>query len=55
MRAIVSDEHLERVAASYPSGRIGQPEDLVALTAFMCDDASSHLSGTVITVRPQAG
>jgi NAD(P)-dependent dehydrogenase (short-subunit alcohol dehydrogenase family) len=52
MRAIVSEEHLDRVAASYPSGRIGQPEDIVALTAFLCSDAASHLSGTVITVRP---
>jgi NAD(P)-dependent dehydrogenase (short-subunit alcohol dehydrogenase family) len=52
MREIASDEHIARVAASYPSGRIGQPEDLVALAAFLCSDAASHLSGTVITVRP---
>ena len=47
-------EHIERVAASYPGGRIGQPEDIVALTAFVCSDAADHLSGTVITVRPNA-
>jgi NAD(P)-dependent dehydrogenase (short-subunit alcohol dehydrogenase family) len=52
MRAIVTDAHIERVAASYPGGRLGEPEDLVALTAFMCSDAAHHLSGTVITVRP---
>jgi NAD(P)-dependent dehydrogenase (short-subunit alcohol dehydrogenase family) len=52
MRDIVSDDHIARVAASYPSGRIGQPEDLVALAAFLCSDAARHLSGTVITVRP---
>jgi NAD(P)-dependent dehydrogenase (short-subunit alcohol dehydrogenase family) len=52
MQAIVSEEHIQRVAANYPGGRIGQPEDILALTAFLCSDAANHLSGTVITVRP---
>jgi NAD(P)-dependent dehydrogenase (short-subunit alcohol dehydrogenase family) len=52
MRDIVTDEHVERVSAHYPGGRIGQPEDLVALTAFLCSDAAHHLSGSVIFVRP---
>jgi NAD(P)-dependent dehydrogenase (short-subunit alcohol dehydrogenase family) len=52
MRDIVTDEHVERVAAHYPGGRIGQPEDLVGLTVFLCSDAADHLSGSVIYVRP---
>jgi NAD(P)-dependent dehydrogenase (short-subunit alcohol dehydrogenase family) len=52
MRDIVSDEYIESVASKYPGGRVGQPEDIVALTAFLCSDAASHLSGTVIMVRP---
>jgi NAD(P)-dependent dehydrogenase (short-subunit alcohol dehydrogenase family) len=52
MRDIVSDEYIESVASKYPGGRVGQPEDIVGLTAFLCSDAASHLSGTVITVRP---
>jgi NAD(P)-dependent dehydrogenase (short-subunit alcohol dehydrogenase family) len=52
MRAVASEEHITRVAGRYPGGRVGQPEDIVALTAFLCSDAASHLSGTVITVRP---
>ena len=52
MRDIVTDEHVERVAAHYPSGRIGRPEDLVGLTTFLCSDAANHLSGSVIYVRP---
>jgi NAD(P)-dependent dehydrogenase (short-subunit alcohol dehydrogenase family) len=52
MRAVVGEEHLARVAGRYPGGRVGQPEDIVALAAFLCSDLSSHLSGTVITVRP---
>jgi NAD(P)-dependent dehydrogenase (short-subunit alcohol dehydrogenase family) len=52
MRAIVGEEYIARVAGQYPGGRVGQPEDIVALTTFLCSDAASHLSGTVITVRP---
>jgi NAD(P)-dependent dehydrogenase (short-subunit alcohol dehydrogenase family) len=52
MRAIVGDEHLARVAANYPGGRIGQPEDIVGLATFLCSDAADHISGTVVTVRP---
>jgi NAD(P)-dependent dehydrogenase (short-subunit alcohol dehydrogenase family) len=54
MREIVTEDHLARVAANYPGGRIGEPEDIVALANFLCSDAASHLSGTVITVRPPA-
>jgi NAD(P)-dependent dehydrogenase (short-subunit alcohol dehydrogenase family) len=54
MRDIVGEEHIRRVAANYPGGRLGQPEDLVALTTFLCSNAADHLSGTVITVRPPA-
>lgn len=52
MRAIVSDDYVARVAGRYPGGRVGQPDDLVALTAFLCSDLADHLSGTVIMVRP---
>jgi NAD(P)-dependent dehydrogenase (short-subunit alcohol dehydrogenase family) len=52
MREIVTEEHVARVAANNPGGRIGEPDDIVALVNFLCSDAASHLSGTVITVRP---
>jgi NAD(P)-dependent dehydrogenase (short-subunit alcohol dehydrogenase family) len=52
MRQIVSDAHVEHVRANYPGGRVGEPEDLVGLAAFLCSDLAEHLSGTVITVRP---
>ena len=54
MREIVGAKHLARTAAAYPGGRVGLPEDLVALSVFLCSDAADHLSGTVITVRPPA-
>ncbi len=49
----VSDLH--RVAATYPGGRLGQPEDIVPYAAFPCSDAAIHLSGTVLTMRPLTG
>jgi NAD(P)-dependent dehydrogenase (short-subunit alcohol dehydrogenase family) len=52
MREIVSDDYIESVASRYPGGRVGQPEDLVALATFLCSDVANHLSGTVIMVRP---
>jgi NAD(P)-dependent dehydrogenase (short-subunit alcohol dehydrogenase family) len=54
MREIITEQHLAKVAGSYPGGRVGQPEDIVALTVFLCSDAAEHLSGSVITVRPPA-
>jgi len=52
MRAIVTEQHLERVAANYPGARLVEPEDIVPLAVFLCSDAANHLSGTLITVRP---
>jgi NAD(P)-dependent dehydrogenase (short-subunit alcohol dehydrogenase family) len=55
MRASVGDEYITKVASSYPGGRIGQPEDILALTVFLCSDAAQHISGTLLPVRPITG
>lgn len=55
MRAIVSDEYVERVASAYPGGRVGQPADIVPFVAFLCSDAAQHLSGTLLPIRPVTG
>jgi NAD(P)-dependent dehydrogenase (short-subunit alcohol dehydrogenase family) len=52
MREIVGEEHLARTSAQYPGGRVGQPEDLVPLSVFLCSEAAGHLSGSTIFVRP---
>lgn len=52
VEAAISDERLTQVAASYPGGRLGQPEDLVGLVAFLCSDLATHISGSVLFVRP---
>ena len=51
----LTPDYLERIAASYPGGRLGQPEDIVGLAHFLMSDASEHVSGTTIFVRPPGG
>jgi NAD(P)-dependent dehydrogenase (short-subunit alcohol dehydrogenase family) len=48
LRASVGDDYIARVASAYPGGRIGLPEDIVALTVFLCSDAAGHISGTLL-------
>ncbi|GAB2956735.1 SDR family oxidoreductase [Amycolatopsis acidiphila] len=55
MREAAGEEHIARVSALYPDGRVGQPEDIVPFAAFLCSDAANHLSGTVLTIRPFTG
>lgn len=52
MRASVDTGYVESVAGRNPGGRLGQPDDLLSLVAFLCSDSSRYLSGTVIYVRP---
>jgi NAD(P)-dependent dehydrogenase (short-subunit alcohol dehydrogenase family) len=52
MREIVSDQYIESVASRYPGGRVGQPDDIVSLAAFLCSDLANDLSGSLIMVRP---
>jgi len=40
----------EKVAASFPLGRIGQPGDVADATAFLLSDAASFITGTTVTV-----
>lgn len=47
MRSIPADQ-LERVIAGTPMKRMGKPEEIAALVAFLCSDESSYVSGTCI-------
>jgi len=33
-----------------PMGRFGEPEDLVSTTLYLCDDATSFVTGVVIPI-----
>lgn len=51
----MTSEYMRRIAASYPGGRLGQPEDIIGLAHFLLTDASKHVSGSTIFVRPPGG
>lgn len=43
-------EMAEKVVKQVPLGRLGQPEDIAGVVAFLCSDAASYVTGQVITV-----
>lgn len=45
------EEFLREAAERIPLGRVGQPEDIAAVIAFLCSADASYLSGEVIYVN----
>jgi NAD(P)-dependent dehydrogenase (short-subunit alcohol dehydrogenase family) len=41
---------LERSKTTHPMGRVGQPEDLAALIAFLASDESSWITGATVSI-----
>jgi 3-oxoacyl-[acyl-carrier protein] reductase len=44
------DEQLARSTAAIPVGRLGRPEEIGALCAFLCSDSAAYLTGQSIVV-----
>ncbi|MFZ5624047.1 MAG: SDR family oxidoreductase [Gemmatimonadota bacterium] len=44
------EEQLEKQAAAIPLGRMGQPEELAAVVAFLASERASYITGTAISV-----
>ncbi|WP_242084587.1 SDR family oxidoreductase [Aestuariivivens sediminis] len=40
----------QQIIDQTPMGRYGEPEDLISSTLFLCDDASSFITGVVIPI-----
>jgi 3-oxoacyl-[acyl-carrier protein] reductase len=53
-RAAVEDKTVEEIlaetTASYPMKRMGEPEELAALVAFLASERASYITGTTIQV-----
>ena len=45
-----SDDELEAMRATTLTGRIGDPDDVAAMVAFLCSDAARHVVGQLISV-----
>jgi 3-oxoacyl-[acyl-carrier protein] reductase len=50
MRAWMSPDQRSALAASFPLGRIGQPDDVAAATLFLASDASAWITGSTLDV-----
>ena len=50
MRSWVSEEQRIALGASFPLGRIGQPENVAAATLFLASDTSSWITGVTLDV-----
>jgi len=47
---ITREQALAKMTESIPLGRIGRPEELAAVAAFLCSDAASYVTGVTLDV-----
>jgi len=50
MRTFMSAEQRQALAADFPLGRIGQPEDVAAAVCFLASDAASWITGITLDI-----
>jgi 3-oxoacyl-[acyl-carrier protein] reductase len=50
IRIYMTDEQRRHMAASFPLGRIGQPDDIAAATVFLASQASSWITGITLDI-----
>ena len=51
MMATIPDKVLERIRAQIPVGRLGEPEEVARLVAFLAADESAYITGQIWSVN----
>jgi NAD(P)-dependent dehydrogenase (short-subunit alcohol dehydrogenase family) len=47
----VPEKVLEKIVAKIPAGRLGEPDEVARIVLFLCEDASSYITGQVYGVN----
>jgi 3-oxoacyl-[acyl-carrier protein] reductase len=51
VRASISPERAARIAATFPAGRLGRPEEVADLVAFLAGEGSAYITGAALDIN----
>ena len=51
VRATISDDRVQAYASSFPISRLGRPEEVADLVAFLCTDKAGYITGASLDIN----